>query len=319
MTTDSNLKAALEASLGAEYNNEFNRTARGIWQSFRDKSGYGWPSPEKFRYVSLPAGGRGYESDYFEGAKPGVTSVLKVLGLGTEGLIKWSANEERKAVLGAASLAFDDVSSWRKAMVANPALPPLANPEYNGSNFVQAIETRLGPARAHQRLLAKSADIGTEAHQAVQNWLQAQISGLPDPDCKGMRDEALMALMGFQDWFRASGLKPVRCEQPVFSESFAGTIDVVCEHPRFGLGVVDLKTGKGIYDEYHLQVSAYIEAGMNFADLKWAKILRLPKYLSDPAFEVRALGDLYGGRTLSQDQLFEVFSSCLRIWQLMVS
>jgi hypothetical protein len=302
--TDSNLKAALEASLYPDFILEppSRGEAKVKWVRRYTTSGEPWPRPELFHYCSMPGGGRGYESDYFEGKKVGVTTVLKVLGLGTEGLIRWSANQERQAVLSAAEEVY-------------------AESEHDGgpAGFIAAVEERLGKARQHQKLLAKAADIGSEAHKAVQDWLQSTIDGKPEPSTSGMRDEALVALMGFQSWFQESGLKAVRCEQPVFSESFCGGIDVVCSHPRLGLGIVDLKTGKNLYDTHHVQVAAYLSAGRNFADLRWAKLIRLPKTLDDPNFEVRGLGDMYDGKTLTEGELMRAFNGALEAYNVLVA
>ena len=101
------------------------------------------------------------------------------------------------------------------------------------------------------------------------------------------------------------------------AEGYAGTIDIVAEHPANGLGVVDLKTSKGLYTDHHLQVAAYMHAGRNFADLKWAQIVRLPKNLEDPGFEVKPLGALYD-RQLGQDQLYSVFKAALTVYKLLV-
>ena len=78
-----------------------------------------------------------------------------------------------------------------------------------------------------------------------------------------------------------------------------------------------MKTSKGVYDSHHLQVAAYLHAGRNFAPLRWAKIVRLPKKIDDPNFEVVPLGKLYD-RTLTEEELMEAFRSCLTLHRLLV-
>ena len=122
--------------------------------------------------------------------------------------------------------------------------------------------------------------------------------------------------MSFQDWFRSSGLTPVRMEQPVWDSDleFAGTIDIVASHPQNGLGILDLKSSRSIYEEHHMQVAAYLTAGRNFADLAWGKLVRLPKSIEETSIETREIGDL-PKRTLTETQLLDSFLACLKLWR----
>jgi hypothetical protein len=186
------------------------------------------------------------------------------------------------------------------------------------AEFVAAVETRIGPARQHQRLITKAADIGTATHALVA-WTLKTMLGVPAGDKPIVSDASLWSFMAWEDWWNKAGLKPVRVEQPVWDVSmgYAGTLDLVAEHPTDGLGVMDLKTSKYLYAEHHVQVSAYLHAGRNYADLRWGKIVRVPKSQDDPAFEVKDLGHLYD-RTVSEGDLFEVFKSALNIYRVLV-
>jgi len=230
-----------------------------------------------------------------------VTRPLKVLGLGTDPLIKWAANSERTAVLEAAGEAF------------------AAGGHEGPQEFINAVEQRIGSARQHQRLIAQAADIGTAIHQAIHDFLKVEL-GLPSPPTTGLSDPALWAVMAFQDWWKQANLKPVRMEQVVWDarEGYAGTIDLVAEHPEEGMGVVDFKSSRFIYDEHHIQVAAYLHAGRNYADLRWARIVRVPKNTSDPAFEVRDLGQLYG-RKVTEAQLMDCFRAALTVYKTLVA
>jgi hypothetical protein len=79
---------------------------------------------------------------------------------------------------------------------------------------------------------------------------------------------------------------------------------------------VDLKTSRGIYDDYHLQVAAYVKAARNFADIQWGKIVRVPKVMTDPAFEVKVLGDCYD-RQLTEGQLLGAVKAALDCWRIL--
>jgi hypothetical protein len=252
-----------------------------------------WPSPTSTVHVTVNSR-RHYRATggEFEGDLPGATSILKILGLSTEGLIKWSANEERKACL----LAADE----------------LYRSKVRFENFPAAIEAKLGAARAHSKLLSKAADIGAETHRAIQSFLSGQMSlDILSPPAKQAFDSWLA-------WWTQSGLKPVRVEQVVWDTDlgYAGTVDLVALTPDGQLEVWDWKSGKAIYDEYHLQLAAYCHACRGWAPVRPGGIVRLPKYATDPGLEVKTLGDMYG-RQRTEEELMDCFRALLKVFQVM--
>jgi hypothetical protein len=263
-----------------------------------------WPDAGCTTYVN-GAGGRYYRALHgeFPVPLPGVTTVLKVLGLSTNALIAWSANTERAAVLEAVG----DVICAGGVAGDGP------------QEFINAVEAKLGKARQHVKLVSKAADIGTAAHAAVQRMLRIELGQPVGPE-QELPKESLWAFMAFQDYWKVSGLKAVRSEQPVWSVEvgFAGTVDIIAEDADGRIGVLDIKTSKGTYLDHHLQVAAYCHAARNWAPIEWGRIIRLPKNTSDPEFEVVELGQLYGGRTMSEDQLFEAFKHALACWKVLM-
>lgn len=256
-----------------------------------------WPDP-----LAVPLFNKGRARYYKtpEGEFPSVTTALKVLGLGQEGLIAWSAREERKACLAAAADVF-------------------AEDEHDGSpaDFLARVENRIGVARQHQRQIAKAADIGTAIHQAINSYLRKQL-GLPVPLFQGeLEDAALVGFMSFEDWWKASGYTAIRTEQPVWSKELraAGTADLIVSCPKRGLGLVDFKSSKGVYESMHVQVAAYADMARRWSDINWCEIVRFPKSLDDPQFEVVPLGKLYGGKTASEPQLLDAFKACVTLWE----
>lgn len=238
-----------------------------------------------------------------EGDFPSVTTILKVLGLGTEGLIRWSANIERAAVLEAAA-----------EVVAGG---------FDGSpdSFLHLVEAKLGSSRQHQMQKDRAANIGTLTHQAVQRKLDIMLGKPVGPE-PVLLEQSQLAVMAWEDWWKGSRLIPFKTEQPVWDRKlrYAGTIDCLAYDEHGDLGLLDLKTSKGIYDDQHLQVAGYWHAALNFADVRWARIVRIPKTLEDPLFktaqpfEVRVLGDLYE-RQLTFGQLFEAFAAARLAYQ----
>ena len=251
-----------------------------------------WPDPSS---VVISTGHKTYKTP--DGIMHGTTRVIKVLGLSTEALVRWSANVERAAVLEAA----ETVLAQSRGMTTP-------------KDFTAAVEKAIGPAKQHQREMQKAGDIGTEIHQAISDFLR--IGTMP----KGSRDEVDWALMAFDEWWAKSKLKSIRTEQPVWDKAlgYAGTIDLVAENQQGQLGVIDFKTSKGIYDDHHLQVAAYLHAGSNFAPLEWAQIVRLPKNVEDPKFEVKPLGAMYD-RQLTRSQLMEAFAGALAAYKVLVA
>lgn len=244
-----------------------------------------------------------------EGVFPGVTSVLKVLGLSTEGLIGWAAGLEREACLAAVREAY------REELLTHPG--HFITPE----SMTAAVERRLGKERAHAKALEKAGDIGTQVHDRIR-WTLAAECGMergPEPQ---LSEPAMRAFISWTDWWRGSGLKPVRCEQPLWDPvlGYAGTCDLIAEGPS-GLQVLDWKSGKGIYLEYHLQAMAYVHAARRHAPVVSATLVRLPKTAGEVFHverDVETLGDhKYSGRVMSQGQLLEAFTSALTCWNLL--
>jgi hypothetical protein len=261
-----------------------------------------WPEPNCTTYVN-GAGGRYYRALHgeFPVPLPGVTTVLKVLGLSTNALIAWSAREERKAVLEAAADVFAEGTH-----------------DDGPAGFVAAVESRIGKAKQHQKLVSKAADIGTAAHAAVQRMLRLEL-GLPVGPEVEMPEQAQWAFMAFEDYWRKSGLKAVRSEQLIWNVElgYAGTIDIVAEDKDGRVGIADLKTSRGTYLDHHLQVAAYCHAARAHTPVEWAKIIRLPKNTSDPDFEVVDLGNLYDGKVISEAKLMEAFAATLSAWRIL--
>jgi hypothetical protein len=271
----------------------------------------GWPEPKTVPVITHN-GQRAYDVPGM-GPQPSVTTVLKMLAIsfdqekqrkvpGADNLINWAAKQEREAVVEAAAKVYAE--SYGRD---------------NPNVFISNLAAAIGIEKAHQKAPAKAGDIGTAAHGAIKGWLHARMSGTPAPDTSYLPEEARTAFLGFLEWFQGAGLEPVRLEQPVWSSDlgYAGTIDLVARHKREGLGVVDFKTGKYVYDESHCQVAAYLSAGRTWAPLKWGKIVRLPKTVGDSQVEVKPVG-LLADRNLTEYELMTAFIGALAAYRALV-
>ena len=256
-----------------------------------------WPDPASCAIVSKPY--RGYKTP--DGHFVSVTTALKALGLSTNALVAWSAREERTNIVAAMG---DVYAEWSEKP-----------PEHDGPReFTAAVVNRIGQAKAHQKKLAEAGEIGTAVHEMIRWTLVNEMGGCAGPEPK-LPDAALWAFMAWQDWWKAQGQRPVAVEQPIWDPEvgYAGTIDLISEGPN-GFEIHDWKTGKGIYDDYHLQVAAYKRAAERIAPISRVRITRIPKVIGDPAPETVEMGEMYGGRKLSEEELFTCFACALTLW-----
>jgi hypothetical protein len=244
--------------------------------------GYGRTS----RRYRIPGTDEAYDS---------VTSILSAIG--KPALINWAANQERALVMEAAANLHEDL--------------PLA-PRMSRLAYLATLQTRLGKEKAHQRELAKAAEIGSQTHGYIEWTLRRERGEVVGPEPR-ISDRALWAFMAWPDWQASVKLRPLAIEQVVWSTTyrFAGTLDFLAEITLPGHAVPvpvvgDLKTGKAIYDEARLQVSAYVAAlrEMEHAPAGvWAAVVRLPKIETDPEPEIRLI---------SPEEQVDLFATFLR-------
>ncbi len=192
---------------------------------------------------------------------PSVTHILSG-GYPKPALVYWSANEERKLVSEASADLFE---AFAQAIVP-PVMPREA--------YLATLATRIGPA---------------EAHRAIEWTLRTAIGAEAGPK-PVISDPALWSVMAFEDWAKSVSLKPILLERTVYSKvhGFAGTLDILARVNGVATEV-SIKTGKSIYAEAHLQSAAYVTALVEMGYLPPAGgslIVRLPKNVEDPAFEV---------------------------------
>jgi hypothetical protein len=229
-----------------------------------------------------------------------VTSIISALS--KPALISWAANTERAACLEAAA------ALWESGE---------AHAQPTRTAYLATLMERLGKQKAHQRELAKAADIGSQAHALVE-WHLRKATGRPVGPAPSVSDPALWAHMAFEDWAKQVQLRPRGVEQTVWSRThrYAGTLDchadvLVPEHGAIQV-VADWKTGKAIYGEARLQSAAYVHAlvemGLAVPPV-WGCIVRFPKVETDPAFEVVLIPPA------EQDVLFRAFLAVKAVWE----
>jgi hypothetical protein len=237
------------------------------------------------------ATGRFYEID---GRRyPSVTTILSAIS--KPALVPWAANAERAAVSEAAA---DLYAQWAQQTTRTP-LPR--------SWFHTTLLSALGPLRAHQKQLVVAGDLGSETHRLIEWAIRMRLGAAAGPE-PVVSAAARHGFEVFDRWAASVQLKPILVERCVYSTAhgYAGTLDLLAR-VNGQLTVIDMKTSRAIYGEALVQVAAYRQAmiEMGYAAVD-ALIVRIPKTVGDPAFEVRAVPEV--------ETLFPVFLAAKAVW-----
>jgi hypothetical protein len=106
-------------------------------------------------------------------------------------------------------------------------------------------------AKEHDRVRNAAADKGIAVHSSIASYVGAK-SNVANND---------PAVIAFRDWQESSQFVPIASERLVFSQEhgFAGTADLIGTL-NDKLALLDIKTGRGVYPEYKLQLAAYAVA-----------------------------------------------------------
>ena len=127
-----------------------------------------------------------------------------------------------------------------------------------GKQIYQAVA--LHPEISEKEALAEpykqgvtAKDRGSAVHAIVEGWeVTGKVNGL-DGEHKGYAQ-------AFDRWIKSNDVKIVEHERTICSDKYgyAGTLDLLVKINGFELPtLIDIKTGKDIYPEAQLQVSAY--------------------------------------------------------------
>jgi hypothetical protein len=103
-----------------------------------------------------------------------------------------------------------------------------------------------------KRVKEKAGEKGTELHKIIEEWLNG--GGMKKPRSKHLAS----GLQKFIKWAENKKMEVLHSEKKVYSKSrdYAGTCDIVAKIDG-RLSLLDIKTGKNIYQEAYAQVAAY--------------------------------------------------------------
>lgn len=171
--------------------------------------------------------GRVYEWDgqqYFS-----VTTILNVLN--KPALPSWAAKSVAEYVVQNFSIVSDLVGQGQRAA---------------------AIDLMKG---SPWRQRDQAADLGTAVHQAVE---QLQSQKYVDPALSALDPDVIPFIDSFQAWYEHFKPEIIVSEGTVFNRKYdyAGTLDLIARIDGL-TWLIDVKSGKGVYPEYAMQIAAY--------------------------------------------------------------
>src|SRR5262245_49404625 len=218
---------------------------------------------------------------------PSVTTVLEIIAKPALG--PWYAKEERRY--------------FETAMLEVLSQPGARDPEYVLAAVAEAVTGVKAADREKQRALM----IGTAIHAGIEWHLRCRL-GEDAGDEPRLPDAAALPVESWKDVPTSVALEPLAIERTVYCEAcgYAGTLDLYAR-VRGVLTVLDWKSGKAIYPEAFLQNVAYRHAaGRLGLPAEQGLIVRLPKLLDDPAWEVMPV---------PEELRIEDFQAALALWR----
>jgi len=218
---------------------------------------------------------------------PSVTTILDVIA--KPGLAPWYAKQERQY--------------FETAMLEVLSKPGARDPEYVLAAVVEAVSGVKAADRERQR----ASVIGTAVHAGIE-WQLRTALGEDAGSEPALPEAAAWAVESWKDWASSVALEPLAIERTVYCYAcgYAGTLDLYAR-VKGVLTVLDWKSGKAIYPEAFLQNVAYRHAAKRRRmPSTQGLIVRLPKLVDDPAWEVMPVP-----ATLS----IEDFLAAMRLWR----
>ena len=218
---------------------------------------------------------------------PSVTTVLDVIAKPALG--PWYAKEERR--------------HFEAAMLEVLSKPGARDPDY----VLAAVAEAVSGVKAADREKQRAATIGTAVHAGIE-WHLRRMLGEDAGAEPRLPDPAAWAVESWRDWAVSVALEPLGIERTVYCVEcgYAGTLDLYAK-VKGVLSVLDWKTGRAIYPEAFLQNVAYRHAAQRLGmPAAQGLIVRLPKLLDDPAWEVMPVPETLG---------LPDFLAALRLWR----
>lgn len=164
---------------------------------------------------------------------PGVTGILKVIDK-SDALMAWAARNTAEAAVG--MMQGEDPLYWPLATLQKTV---------GDEGVIKALTSRSGWKRD------EAAQLGTLVHGLADDLIHGRPSVIPD--------HAKDHVKHYAEWWAASGWT-VRTSEAFLvhpTGGYGGTLDLLCRDRDGRTVLADIKTGKGVYSEAVLQLTAY--------------------------------------------------------------
>ena len=125
-----------------------------------------------------------------------------------------------------------------------------------------------GIKSAHRQTSTSALNIGTITHDWVEGAINFHMKGGVIPKLP-TQEEALNSIDAFKAWVQENEIEWLSAEEKLYhrKHKYAGTVDARA-YINGEYCVIDWKTSKAVYPEYHLQVAAYAKAVEDMHDKK---------------------------------------------------
>jgi len=212
----------------------------------------------------------------------GVTSIIGVIN--KPALMYWAVNK-----------AVDQMKYDFK--------PGIAYDEVQIDNFLSNAKG------AHRKFSKDAANIGSMVHDWISNYIFALANNTVLP-AQPVNEKARQSIRAFMDFTEKHNVEITSSERKIYSieKDYCGTLD--------GEGIIDgkkciidFKTSSAIYDEYFIQVVAYMKAREEETGSKYdgAVIIRVDKESGE--FEAKTI------KREELDDFYNAFLGCLSIYK----
>lgn len=181
---------------------------------------------------------------------PGVTSILKVVDK-SDALMAWAARQTAEAAVDMAAEKFarpigdEDLTKPHDTMYPS-ALDHLID-TVGREGAIKALTSRSGWKRD------EAAQLGTDVHGLADELVNGRLDTTMIP--AATRDH----VKHYAEWWAASGWTVRTSEAFLVNDTmkYGGTLDLLCRDRDGRTVLADIKTGKGVYSEAVLQLTAY--------------------------------------------------------------
>lgn len=212
---------------------------------------------------------------------PRVTDIISDCTNSSHGLMQWSANQ---------------VVEWIKE-----------NCKYQwetstdlGIHYLCSDEHLEQARYAYKDTSRIALDVGSDVHNAIEKHLKKESYTL-------VSTQAEQSFKAFIEWENEVALEPMKLEQTVWGDRWAGTLDFYGVY-KGKIYIIDWKTSKAFYPEMRYQVAAYRSVqSANFVGVSGCGVLMLDKETGMPTFKDTS-------KTYSRD--LETFNAMVNLYYL---